>query len=166
MDISNIFSDLMITSFWGPFTAATISGAILLVIGKVFSKGKQEKSVTLRHVQEVTIKHIIEIKEQANKITKPSTNTASTRSSSHNNNDDPTFPLLIITIIGLSSFYAEHQMQVIATMSGAITFVLTFVLFMILFSLKKNIVHDQIWHKYLYTTLLLTILGYGLPRLC
>lgn len=165
MDITNIFSHLMITSFWGPFTAAIASGVILLLIGKVFSKGKQDKSVTLRHVQEVTIKHIIEIKEQANKITKPSTNNVSTRSSSHNNSDDPTSLLLIITVVGLSSVYAKHQMQVIATMSGAITFVLTFVLFTIFFSLKKNIVHDQIWNKYLYTTLFLTILGYLLMYL-
>lgn len=150
MKIENIFSDLWLAAFWGPLAV----GVIIFALGKIFSGKKEEKTVTLKYIQEVVIKHVVEIKEN-NKasLPKPEAEKGGT-------NDDPTPALVLVALLFLSFFYAKYQVEVIAVISGISTFILSFVLFTAFFGINNNIRHDQKWSRYLLTTSFLALLGY------
>ncbi len=155
MSIESIFSELWLAAFWGPLAV----GLILFLLAKVFSDKSEEKVVTFKHVREVVVKHVVEVKESKRTL-RPAPKEQSNRSG--NGREDPTPALIGIGLLFLSFFYATHQIEVIAVVSGFSTFVLSFVLFTVFFGISKNISHDRSWTQYLYTTLFLTLLGYPL----
>lgn len=154
MSIENIFSDLWLAAFWGPL----VVGLILFLLGKVFSGKNEEKIITFKHVREVVVKHVIEIKE-SKRASRPASQTSN---GSRNGEDDPVPVLMGFGLLFLSFFYAKHQIEVIAVVLGFSTFILSFVLFTVFFGIRKNIAHDRSWTRYLYTTLFLALLGYPL----
>lgn len=153
MDFEGVFSELWLAAFWGPLAV----GIILFILGKVFSGKNKEKIVTFRYVQEVVIKHVLEVKE-SKKASRP----APQSRSNGNKGDDPTPALILVGLLFLSFFYAKYQIEFVAVISGFSTLILSFVLFTVFFGINKNIAHDQEWIRYLFTTSFLALLGYPL----
>ena len=154
MSIENIFSELWLAAFWGPLAV----GLILFLISKMFSGKKEEKIVTFKHVREVVVKHVVEVKESKN-ASRPASQSSN---GARNGGDDPAPILIGVGVLLLSFFYAKYQIEVIAVLLGFSTFLLSFVLFTVFFGISNNIVHDRSWARYLYTTLFLAFLGYPL----
>lgn len=153
MKLESVFSDLWLAAFWGPLAV----GIILFLVSKLFSKNAPNKTVTLRYVQEVVVKHVIEIKERKG-VSKAS---SPRRPSERKNKSDDSAPIVIgVGLLLLSFFYAKYQIEFIAAVMGFSTFILSFIMFTVFFGISKNIVHDLDWKRYLYTTFLLALLGY------
>lgn len=152
MNFEQIFSDLWVSSFWGPL----VVGVLLFLGGKLFSDKTSQKTVTLKYVQEVIVKRVIEINHiQHNRGIQPS------RTNTRNQGDD-FFGFFCLAIFFLSSLYVKHQTTVIAVTLGLFTFVLSFTLFTMFFRTSKSVVHDASWQRFLVATLILAILGYPL----
>lgn len=154
MSINSIFSELWMAAFWGPLAV----GLILFLINKIFSGGTEEKIVTFKHIREVVVKHVVEIKESKNALRLDSQASNGTRTGG----DDPAPILIGAVLLSLSFFYAKYQIEVIAVLLGFSTLLLSFVLFTVFFGISNNIAHDRSWVRYLYTTIFLAFLGYPL----
>lgn len=167
MDIGKIFSELWIGAFWGPL----LVGVLIFLLGKFFSQKKNEKTVTFKTVQQLIITHVIEIKNQDSE-SKPIANESRGGIAprreipiKHTASNDSHESLSIASLMGglfLSYFYGKYQIEVVVSVTGFITFVLSLVLFNVFFGISENIVHDRAWKRYLYSTLLLVLLGYPL----
>lgn len=155
MSIGIVFSELWLAAFWGPLAV----GLILFLLNKLFSGKSNEKIVTFKHVREVVVKHVVEVKQNK----RASRSSSLTRNNTtRNGGEDPTVGLIAMGLLLLSFFYAKHQTEVVAVVLGFSTFILSFALFTVFFGISKNIAHDRNWTRYLYTTLFLALLGYPL----
>jgi len=155
MTIESIFSELWLAAFWGPLAV----GLILFLLSKAFSGKKEEKVVTFKHVREVVVKHVVEVKENKRAARAASQTRGN---SSRNGGEDPAPALIGFGLLFLSFFYAKYQIEVTAVLLGFSTFILSFVLFTVFFGISKSIAHDHSWTRYLYTTSFLALLGYPL----